>query len=186
VIDHSAAHELPIWGNWGRCFAATLLILRGDGVSGPRRLLSSLEESSDTNLHPRFTWFLGHLAEGFRRTGRIAEGSAKINEAITLCERNADGWCLAELLRIKGDLVLSASEPSATAEDLFRRALDLAHRQGALWWELRAAVSLAGLIKDQGRTSDAFSCLQPVYDRFTEGFDTVDLKSARMLLNALR
>jgi predicted ATPase len=186
LIDHSAAHDLPMWGGWGRCFEGVLLILNGDSENGLRQLLSSLEESSDTDFRPRFTWFLGQLAEGFRRAGQISEGIIRINEAIARCGHNADGWCLAELLRIKGDLVLSASEPAATAENLFRQALDLAHRQGALSWELRTAMSLARLLGDQGRSADAFSCLQTVYDRYTEGFDTVDLKSARVLLGTLR
>ena len=68
------------------------------------------------------------------------------------------------------------------AEDLFGQALDRARRQGALSWELRAATSLARLLRDQGRSDDATTVLQPVYDRFTEGFGTADLTSARTLL----
>jgi len=64
-------------------------------------------------------------------------------------------------------------------------SLDLAHRQGALSWELRAATSLARLLRDQGRSAKALALLHPVYDRFTEGFDTADLKAAEALLDAL-
>jgi predicted ATPase len=71
------------------------------------------------------------------------------------------------------------------AEDCFRQALDSARRHGALSWELRAATSLARLWRDQNRRAEALTLLQPVYDRFTEGFDTADLIEARLLLDGL-
>ena len=80
----------------------------------------------------------------------------------------------------------SARRQRGVAEDHFRQALDLAHRQGALSWELRAATSLARLRRDQGRSADALALLEPVYNRFTEGFETADLKSAKTLLDTLR
>jgi predicted ATPase len=70
-------------------------------------------------------------------------------------------------------------------EDVFRQALEEARRQEALAWELRAATSLARLLRHQGRPADAISCLQPVYDRFTEGFGTADLVTAKQLLDEL-
>ena len=72
------------------------------------------------------------------------------------------------------------------AEGHFRQALDWARRQAALSWELRAATSLARLLSDHGRSADATALLQPVYDRFTEGFDTADPKAAKALLDTLR
>jgi len=77
--------------------------------------------------------------------------------------------------------------PSAaeTPEALFREALGEARRQGALSWELRAATSLARLLRNQRRPADAIACLRPVYDRFTEGFDTADLIAAKRLLDEL-
>jgi predicted ATPase len=78
------------------------------------------------------------------------------------------------------------SSDAATAEDHFRQALDWARRQGALSWELRVARSLARLLRDQGRPADAMALLRPVYDRFTEGFDTVDLQAAKALIDALQ
>jgi predicted ATPase len=76
-------------------------------------------------------------------------------------------------------------EASAAAEDQFRQALELSRQQGALSWELRAATSHAQMLRDQGRSAEALALLQPVYDRFTEGFDTADLKAAKALLDAL-
>jgi predicted ATPase len=91
------------------------------------------------------------------------------------------------LLRLKGELSLLHGTIAAveTAKDHFRRALDEAHRQGALSWELRAATSLARLLRDQGRPAGATACLQPIFDRFTEGFGTADLIAAKQLLDDL-
>jgi predicted ATPase len=92
------------------------------------------------------------------------------------------------MLRIKGELLLLQGGPTAaaSAEDHFRQALDWAARQGALSWELRAAMSLAGLLRDQGRSADAKTLLQPIFARFTEGFETTDLKASKALLDDLR
>jgi predicted ATPase len=95
---------------------------------------------------------------------------------------------MAELVRVKGELLLLQGAPgaAAAAEDHFRQALDWARRQGALSWELRAATSLARLLRDQGHSADARALLKPVFEGFTEGYDTADLKAARALLDALR
>ena len=93
---------------------------------------------------------------------------------------------MAELVRVKGELLLSQGAPGAAAdEDHFRQALDWARQQGALSWELRAATSLARLLRNQGRPADAAVCLRPIYDRFTDGFGSADLIAAKQLLDQL-
>jgi predicted ATPase len=121
------------------------------------------------------------------RAGQIADGLAAIEEAIVRSEATEERWVVAELLRVKGELFLLQGAPgaAAAAEGHFRQALDWARRQGALSWELRAATSLARLLSDQGRSADAAARLRPVYERFTEGFDTADLKAAKALLDDL-
>src|SRR4029077_2768139 len=96
------------------------------------------------------------------------EGLSIIDEALARSERNEERWCVAELLRIKGELTLREGAPQAAtaAEEHFLRSLDWARRQGALSWELRTATSLARLQQDQGRAAEARSLLQSVYDRF--------------------
>ena len=132
----------------------------------------------------RYGHFLSEMAEALGRAGQIADGLVEIEEAIERCHRTEEHWVMSELLRIKSELLLLHGAPAAeaAAEDHFRQALDWARRQGALSWELRAATSLARLLRDQGRSDDATTVLQPVYDRFTEGFGTADLTSARTLL----
>jgi predicted ATPase len=90
-------------------------------------------------------------------------------------------------VRIKGELLLSQDAPgaAAAAEDHFRQSLDWARQQGALSWELRAATSLARLLRDQDRVGEARDLLAPIYQRFTEGFGTADLQAAKRLLAEL-
>jgi predicted ATPase len=188
LLDSSAAHALPIWREEAHRFRATLLIRNGDFDTGLRLLRTSLEQSPEATYQPYFTWFLGELAEGLGQAGQIAEGLEAIDEALARSERNEDRWCVAELLRIKGELLLlqGGSGAAAAAEDHYQQALDWARRQGALSWELPAATSLARLLRNQDHSADATAVLEPVYDRFTEGFDTADLKAAKALLDALR
>jgi len=110
-----------------------------------------------------------------------------IDEALEQAERTEERWCVAEQLRIKGELLLmEGAQPAATAaEDCFLQALEVARGQSALSWELRAATSLARLWCDQGQINEARELLARVYDQFTEGFKTADLKAAQILLGQL-
>jgi predicted ATPase len=150
-----------------------------------RLLRTALDELRETGSILRYTAFLGALAEGLAGTGNFAEGLAAVHEALERTERNEEFWCVAELLRIKGELVLleDAPDAAAAAEDHFRQALGWARRKEALSWELRAATSLARMWRDQGRSKEARKLLAPIFDRFTEGFDTADLKTAKSLLD---
>jgi predicted ATPase len=127
------------------------------------------------------------MAEAWGRAGLIAEGLAEIEEAIVRSERTEERWVIAELLRIKGELLLlqGGSGAAATAEDHYQQALGWARRQGALSLELRAGMSLARLWQSHTRSKEARGLLVPVYDRFTEGFDTSDLKAAKSLIDDL-
>jgi predicted ATPase len=124
------------------------------------------------------------MAEALGRAGQNAEGLAAIEEAIARAEHTEERWAMAELMRVRGDLLLlQGASGAAAAEDHFRQALNEARRQGALSWELRAATSLARLLRDQGRPAEAVEALRPVYDRFTERFGTSDLILAKQLLD---
>ena len=131
--------------------------------------------------------FMSEIADALGRAGLVAEGLAAIEQAQAVADRIEERWFVLDLLRIKGELLLmrDGSAAAATAEGLFGKALDWASGHDALSWELRAATSLARLLQGQGRSSEAIALLQPVYDRFTEGFETADLKAAKGLLDAL-
>ena len=107
-------------------------------------------------------------------------------EAMTLVEATKQGWCEAEVHRTTGDIALMAPQPDvAKAEASFEKALAVARQQQAKSWELRAAMSLARLWRDQGKREEARELIAPVYGWFTEGFDTLDLKEAKALLEEL-
>jgi predicted ATPase len=117
---------------------------------------------------------------------RQPEAMRTIERALTECEQTSQGWCDAELWRVRGELLLRNALPDrAAATQSFERALGIARTRGARLWELRASLSLARLWVDQGDRSRAVALLQPIYDWFTEGFDTVDLVEARALLSEL-
>ena len=101
-------------------------------------------------------------------------------------ETTKERWFEAEVSRIAGEIALKSPEPDgAKAEAYFERALAVARQQQAKSWELRAAMSMARLWRDQGKRDEARDLLAPVYGWFTEGFDTLDLKEAKALLNEL-
>jgi predicted ATPase len=134
-----------------------------------------------------FTPFRAEMADALGRDGKAAEGLSIIDEALVRSDSNEERWCVAELLRIKGELILREGAPQAAtaAEEHFLHSLDWARQQGALSWELRTSTSLARLQHDQGRIAEARSLLQSVYDRFSEGFETADLKTAKVYLDSL-
>jgi predicted ATPase len=187
LLDHSAKLATAVWQAGGRCLHGALLLKRGRVDMGLRLLRSALDELRETGSVPRYSTFLGVLAEGLAAAGQVAAGRVAVNEALARSESNAERWCVAEPLRVKGELVLLENAPDAVAaaEDHFRQALDWARRQGALSWELRAATSLARMWCGQGRSKEARTLLGPVYDRFIEGFETADLKAAKALLSDL-
>jgi predicted ATPase len=103
-----------------------------------------------------------------------------------MLETTKERWCEAEINRIAGEIALMSPEPDvATAKGYFERALAVARKQQAKSWELRAAMSMARLWRDQGKREEAHELLAPVYNWFTEGFDTRDLKEAKALLDEL-
>ena len=189
LLDHSRRHGLVRWHAFGRSHQGLLSIKRGDVATGSGLLRTSLDEIGG----PEFASFLRAAtwvdvrAEALAHAGEIDKALDALAEATECVERAEESWILPEFLRRKGELLMlrGASGEAAAAEDHFRQALDSARRQGALSWELRAATSLARLCHGQNRRAEALAMLQPVYNRFTEGFDTADLKAAKALLDTL-
>ena len=117
---------------------------------------------------------------------QFAEASRYIGEAMTKIETTEERWCEAEVNRVTGEIAVKSSEKDVVkAEVYFERALTVARAQQAKSWELRAAISMARLWRDQGKREEAYDLLAPVYGWFTEGFDTLDLKEAKALLDKL-
>jgi tetratricopeptide (TPR) repeat protein len=118
--------------------------------------------------------------------GRPDDARRCIDDAIDRVERSNEKWCEAEVHRIAGEIALKSPAPDTEkAQKYFERALAVARQQQAKSWELRAATSMARLWRDQGKRDEARDLLAPVYSWFTEGFDTLDLKEAKKLLDEL-
>jgi predicted ATPase len=187
LLEHSAEHGLTQWNGLGSCLKAALLLARGDaaGLALLRRAINRLREA-------RFGFydaiFLGTLAQGLAAAGETAEARRAVDEALERCDRTEGRWCLPELLRIKGEILgqEGSAEAIAAAENHCMQALEWARRQEALSWELRAATSLAKLWHGRGETEEAHQLLSSVYNRFSEGFETADLKTARALIHEFR
>ena len=122
----------------------------------------------------------------YAELGQLDDAWRCIDDAIETIERSKEKWGEAEVHRIAGEIALKSPEPDAAkAEAYFDRALAVARQQRAKSWELRAAMSMARLWRDQGKRNEARDLLAPVYGWFTEGFDTLDLKEAKALLDEL-
>jgi predicted ATPase/DNA-binding winged helix-turn-helix (wHTH) protein len=184
LMDLSARHAVELWTLGGRCYGGVLLIKRGSIGAGLELLRTAFAGVPQGAFTLFYTPILASMAEALGRDGKAAEGLSIIDEALARSDSNEERWCVAELLRIKGELILREGAPQAAtaAEEHFLRSLDWARRQGALSWELRTSTSLARLQQDQGHIAEARSLLQPVYDRFSEGFETADLKTAKAYL----
>ena len=124
------------------------------------------------------------LARAYEIAGQIEKAVDLLDDSLQIVEQTGERWLEAELNRHKGQLLLRQGHSEA-AEEQYCKALGIAREQEARLWELRAAVSVAQARRDQGRRSEAYDLLAPVYGWFTEGFDTPDLKEAKALLNGL-
>jgi predicted ATPase len=124
------------------------------------------------------------LAEASEIVGQVEEALALLEDALQIADTTGARWFAAELNRHKGQLLLRQGH-TAAAEDMYRKALSIAKEQEAKLWELRAAASLANLRRDQCCRGEGRDLLVPVYNWFTEGFSTPDLKDARALLDEL-
>jgi predicted ATPase len=127
---------------------------------------------------------LRSLAEAQAKAGQPGEALTTLAEALALVEETDERYFEAELYRLKGELLLAQGD-DAGAEASLQKAVEVARRQSAKSWELRATTSLARLWQKQGQTDEARQVLMQIYGWFTEGFDTPDLKEAKALLDEL-
>jgi TOMM system kinase/cyclase fusion protein len=174
-------------------FWAGAMILRGWALADQGQIEPALVEMHRGLAAWRSTgaelvqpYWLGLLAETYRKGGQPTEGLATLVEALALAEKTAERYNEAELYRLKGEILLARSaDDQVEAESCFHQALAIARRQQAKCWELRAAMSLCRLWQQRGKRNEAHELLAPIYGWFTEGFDTTDLQEAKVLLQEL-
>jgi tetratricopeptide (TPR) repeat protein len=197
LTTFSTQEALPVWSGYGRVLYGWALAQTpaiDDGIEQMKTGLIDFEdkasnEASPGSLHMGFmkSFLVSLLGEGYVRLGRADEGLEQFDAAWSFAEASGEAFWKAEILRLKGEL-LRADHKSDTkcqeAEVCFLKALEIASGQGAKSLELRAAISLSRLWREE-KPSAALEILQETYDSFTEGFDSVDLLEARRLLDQL-
>jgi predicted ATPase len=177
-----------LWVAYGTVLNGWALAMQGQGEQGITEIRQGLAAELATGSKLFQTYFLGLLAEMCGECGRPEEGLNALTEAIVVMDDTGLHFYGAELYRLKGEFLLrQAAHLTLTteAEICFQKALDIARHQQAKSWELRAATSLAKLWQSQGKRQEAYDLLAPVYEWFTEGFDTADLQEAKALLDDL-
>ncbi|MBV8805534.1 MAG: hypothetical protein JO042_10810, partial [Sinobacteraceae bacterium] len=187
LSSYGTKHHLGIYTPVAVGLRGNLAILRGDALLGTELLQRAFAglNANEYGLHQRI--LSGALAEGYALAGQLDRAYTTICEAIAWSEGHGPSFDLLELLRIKGEVLssMSAAEPGEGEACLFQ-SLQLARQRSLLSLELRAALSLARVWAAHGRVGDSAQLLEPIYQRFTEGFQTRDLISAGKLLSELR
>jgi predicted ATPase len=175
-ISEFSAHAMAFQG-----WCLTMLGQREKGVTQLTRGLMAAYRAQGLLNVPTY---LTLLADAYRKAQQPQNGLRQVQEAISVTDRTQARYHEAEMHRVQGELFLSMHDDGA-AEASFRKAITVAQHQNAKTWELRAAMGLARLWRDQGKRDEARKLLAPVYGWFTEGFETLDLKQAKALLDEL-
>jgi hypothetical protein len=185
-ISRAQSHSLEPLVAVGQARKAELAIRLGDAENGVEGLRASLEKIHAMRYELITTEFDISLVQGLAAIGRLAEGIALIDDTMRRVETNGDVSYMPELLRVKGGLLLSMPRPNADdAQTCLMQSLEWSRRQGARAWELRTATDLATLFARQGRSEAGRAVLEPVFEQFTEGFATADLRAAKQVLASL-
>jgi predicted ATPase len=184
LVGIAEEHGITAWTAWGHTGGGWAQAWLGDEATGLHQIETGLALLRAAEVGVLLPFHLGMAADVCMLLGRLDEAAAYLAEALDYVERDGQRWFAAEAYRMMGELALMQGKP-ADAEGFLARAIDVAQGQNAKGWELRAAVSFARLMKQKGRQQQALRVLQPLYEWFTEGFDTKDLREAKALLNEL-
>jgi predicted ATPase len=186
TIRLAKEQEFPLWRAVGCILRGWALAQQGEVQEEVKQMYQGMIAHRATGAELLRPYFLGLLAEAYGTLGEPGAGLMALAEALTLAETTGECWYAAELYCLKGELLLQqSSDNQVEAEASFHKALEIARSQQAKSFELRTATSLARLWHQQGKSQEAYVLLAPVYNWFTEGFDTLDLKDAKALLDTL-
>ena len=205
AIAVSREHGLALYQAMSTATRGWALILQERQEEAIEQMGEGLTDHRLAGAEVLLPHFLALLVEAFAKTGQVEEGLRILEEALAVVHRNGERYYLAELYRIKGDLILlqatdrglsraarsgvpvleARRSDVAGAEACFHQSIKIARQQKAKSWELRAGMSLARLYQNQNKRAEAHGLLEPIYNKFTEGFDTADLREAKALLDEL-
>jgi len=185
LIELSREQGYPLFLASARHLQGAALIDDGEIQGGLELLQNGTSEYVALGITTYVPFGLGLLARGLAKAGSSDAAMATSNQALAMADNTGEQWSKAELIRQHGELILMEGlGAAAKAENLFREAMMLARTQGAAFWELRAATSLAKLWCDCGRHADAYGLLAPIHSGFTEGLGTPDVIKAKELLSS--
>jgi predicted ATPase len=173
------------WKTLGATHQGCVLALTGKAAEAIATIKLGLAAIQSMRVSNTVPYYLSALAHAHAELSQFNDARRCLDEAMSIIETTKERWFEAEVNRIAGEIALRSERDEAKAEAHFEHALAVAREQQAKSWELRAAMSMARLWRDQGKRDEARDLLAPVYGWFTEGFDTLDLKEAKALLDAL-
>jgi predicted ATPase len=182
AITLATEFEFGSWLAWGRVLRGWALAHQGNAESGIAELRRGIEDWNASGCVTLQPCFLAFLAEAYASNEQSAEALTTVIEALAIADQTEERYFEAELYRLKGKFVVDLAE----AEHFFQRAIEIARRQGAKSFELRAVLSLCRLQEQESHKSTARQMLEQIYSWFTEGFDTADLKETAAFLNLQR
>jgi predicted ATPase len=186
LVTVAEEKSAPFWKAWGQLFHGHVWALTGKASDAVHQITSGIAAYRSTGATLGLTAWLVYLVKAHADLRQFDDAWRCIDEAVLMIERTKERWWEAEVNRIAGEVALMLPKrDTEKAEAYFDHALAVSRRQQAKSWELRAAMSLARLWRDQGKVQQARELLAPVYGWFTEGFDTRDLKEAKALLEEL-
>jgi predicted ATPase len=189
VVSICTENGFSHWLNCGRVLEGWDKICRGEVDQGIEVLRAGVLAWRQRGARLWLPIFLTLEAEAHAEAGRTDAALRVIEEALTISEDTGERWAMAEMLRVKARLLLATGQAEAgEIEIILINSLEIARRQQARCWELRASCDLARLWqrRGEGRRRKALKMLQSVYDQFTEGFDTADLRNAKALIRSLK
>ncbi|MBV8336043.1 MAG: AAA family ATPase [Alphaproteobacteria bacterium] len=184
LCEVATEHGFPHWQAQGAIYRGWVKVRNEDVAEGMSLLRGGITAYRASGTELFVPHYFDLLASACEVAGQVEEGLALLDDALRMVEKTGERWFAAELNRHKGQLLVRQGH-SGAAEELYRKALNIARVQEAKLWELRAAVSLAQLRHAQGRRAEVRDQLAPIYSWFSEGFETPDLKGARALLAEL-
>jgi predicted ATPase len=187
LVALAAEKGSSLWKACGMMMQGLLMAVTGKASNAVQTITSGMTawRSAGSTLWTPLD--LSYLAKAYAVLGQFDQAWRCVGEAMILMEDTKETWCEVEIHRTAGEIELMSRAPDAEkAEAHFGRAITIARKQKAKSWELRAATSMARLWRDQGKRQQARELLAPIYVWFSEGFDTLDLKQAKALLDELR
>ncbi len=185
VVSLCREHGFSHWMACGRILEGWAIVNQGETDRGIEIIGAGVAAWRDAGAGLWLPLFLMLLAQAMVKAGGNEAAIAVIDQAIAIAEQMDERWCMAEILRIKASLLSETGHASDQVEILLVRSLDIARSQKARCWELRAACDLASLWQDSGRSKEARLLLRSIYSQFTEGFESADLRHAKLILDGL-